>query len=129
REEDREPFEVRSGDMKSTSPLTDVETLRARARQQIDEGAKTPGYKAKPEAVIQMLNDALATEIVCVLRYRRHYFTATGIHSESIKDEFLQHANEEQGHADLIAQRIVQLGGEPNLSPDGRSEEHTSELQ
>jgi len=105
--------------MKSSSPLTDVETLRARARHQIDEGAKTPGYKANPEAVIQMLNDALATEIVCVLRYKRHYFTATGIHSESIKDEFLQHANEEQGHADLIAQRIVQLGGEPDLSPDG----------
>ena len=105
--------------MKDAPKLTDVATLRSRARQQVEDGARTQGYKAKPDVVIRLLNDALATEIVCVLRYKRHYFMATGIHSESIKEEFLQHANEEQGHADSIAQRIVQLGGEPNLSPDG----------
>ena len=105
--------------MKNSQVMTDVKTLRARARQQIDNGALTPGYKAKPEVVIQMLNEALATEIICVLRYKRHYFMAAGISSESVKAEFLQHAAEEQSHADLIAQRIVQLGGEPNLSPEG----------
>jgi len=99
--------------------LTDVKTLRARARQGIEDGAMTAGYKAKVETVIQLLNDALATEIVCVLRYKRHYFMATGISSLSVKAEFLQHALEEQVHADQLAERIVQLGGEPNLSPDG----------
>ncbi len=79
----------------------------------------TPGYQAKPRVVIQLLNEALATEIVCVLRYKRHYFMAAGISSESVKAEFLQHAIEEQTHADQISQRIVQLGGEPNLSPEG----------
>ena len=99
--------------------MTDIHTLRARARQHIDEGAMTPGYQAKSRVVIQLLNAALATEIVCVLRYKRHYFMAVGISSESVKAEFLQHAIEEQTHADQIAQRIVQLGGEPNLSPEG----------
>ena len=99
--------------------LTDVKTLRKRARQHIELGAVTPGYKAKREVVVKILNEALATEIVCVLRYRRHHFMAAGIHAQSVAGEFLVHANEEQAHADLIAQRIVQLGGEPNFSPEG----------
>ena len=105
--------------MKNGPFITDIQTIRARARQHIDEGAMTSGYKANPDVVIQLLNAALATEIVCVLRYKRHYFMATGINSESVREEFLEHANEEQTHADLIAQRIVQLGGEPDLSPEG----------
>jgi len=99
--------------------LTDVKTLRERARQHIEKGAVTEGYKADRETVNKILNEALATEIVCVLRYKRHYFMASGIHAESVAAEFLQHANEEQGHADQIAQRIVQLGGAPNLNPEG----------
>ena len=99
--------------------LTDIKTLRERARQHIENGAVTQGYNADRETVIQLLNEALATEIVCVLRYRRHYFMAAGINAESVASEFLTHSNEEQGHADQIAQRIVQLKGEPNLNPDG----------
>jgi bacterioferritin len=99
--------------------LTDVKTLRERARQHIEQGAVTPGYKADRDTVVKLLNEALATEIVCVLRYKRHYFMASGIHAQAVAQEFLQHANEEQGHADQISQRIVQLGGAPNLSPDG----------
>ena len=101
------------GIVKEAIGLTDVKTLRARARQGIEDGAMTAGYKAKAETVIKLLNDALATEIVCILRYKRHYFMATGISSLSVKGEFLQHANEEQVHADQLAERIVQLGGEP----------------
>jgi bacterioferritin len=104
--------------MSLTHPLTDVQTLRMQARQHIDEGAVTAGYTADRETVLKLLNEALATEIVCVLRYRRHYFMARGINSKGIAAEFLTHANEEQGHADLIAERIVQLGGEPDFSPD-----------
>ena len=99
--------------------LTDIKTLRERARQHIENGAVTEGYSADRETVIKLLNEALATEIVCVLRYRRHYFMATGINAESVAAEFLQHANEEQGHADQLAQRIVQLKGEPNFNPEG----------
>jgi bacterioferritin len=99
--------------------LTDVKTLRERARQHMEEGAVTAGYSADRQNVVNILNDALATEIVCNLRYRRHYFMASGIHAQVAADEFLQHANDEQGHADQIAERIVQLGGEPNFSPDG----------
>ena len=99
--------------------LTDIKTLRDRARKHIENGAVTEGYSADRETVIKLLNEALATEIVCVLRYRRHYFMATGINAESVAAEFLQHSNEEQGHADEIAQRIVQLKGEPNFNPDG----------
>src|SRR5262245_50817952 len=95
--------------------LTDVKTLRERARKHIEQGAITPGYKADRDAVVKMLNEALATEIICVLRYKRHYYMASGINAQSVAAEFLQHANEEQAHADEIAQRIVQLGGEPNL--------------
>jgi bacterioferritin len=99
--------------------LTDIKTLRKRARQHIEQGAVTEGYGADRETVIKLLNESLATEIVCNLRYRRHYFMASGIDAQAAADEFLQHANEEQGHADQIAQRIVQLGGEPNFSPEG----------
>ena len=99
--------------------LTDVKELRRRARQHIEEGAVTEGYRAERETVIKLLNEALATEIVCVLRYKRHYFMAQGIHADPIAQEFLQHANDEQGHADQIAARIIQLGGAPNFSPDG----------
>ena len=99
--------------------LTDVKTLRERARRHIEQGAVTEGYKADRKVVLKLLDEALATEIVCVLRYRRHYFMADGINARAVADEFLQHANEEQGHADQIAARIVQLGGAPNLSPQG----------
>jgi bacterioferritin len=99
--------------------LTDIRTLRKRARKHIENGAVTEGYLADRNTVIRLLNEALATEIVCVLRYRRHYFMASGINAQSVAQEFLQHANEEQMHADQIAQRIVQLGGEPNFSPEG----------
>jgi bacterioferritin len=101
--------------------LTDIKTLRERARQHIQNGAITEGYTADRETVVKLLNEALATEIVCVLRYKRHHYMASGIHAESVAAEFLQHANEEQGHADSIAQRIVQLKGEPNFNPDGLS--------
>jgi bacterioferritin len=99
--------------------LTDIKTLRERARKHIEQGAVTEGYTADRETVNKILNEALATEIVCVLRYKRHYFMASGIHAEGVAAEFLQHANDEQGHADLIAARIVQLGGEPNFNPEG----------
>ena len=99
--------------------LTDIKTLRERARQHIENGAVTQGYSADRETVVKLLNEALATEIVCVLRYKRHYFMAAGINAEGAASEFLQHANDEQGHADQIAQRIVQLQGEPNFNPEG----------
>ena len=105
--------------MDKTMDMTDVQALRKRARQHIDEGAVTAGYGADREMVLTLLNDALATEIVCVLRYRRHHFMARGIQSKGIADEFLAHSNEEQGHADRLAERIVQLGGEPDFSPGG----------
>jgi bacterioferritin len=98
--------------------LTDVKTLRLRARKHMEQGAVTEGYSADRDTVLKLLNEALATEIVCVLRYRRHHFMARGIHAKSVAEEFLAHANEEMGHADQIAQRIVQLGGEPDFSPD-----------
>jgi bacterioferritin len=99
--------------------LSDIKTLRDRARKHIENGAVTEGYRADRETVIRLLNEALATEIVCVLRYKRHHFMATGIHAEAVASEFLQHANDEQGHADQIAARIVQLQGEPNFNPEG----------
>ena len=99
--------------------LTDIKTLRDRARKHIENGAVTEGYSADRETVVKLLNEALATELVCVLRYKRHYFMATGINAEGVAAEFLEHANDEQGHADQIAQRIVQLKGEPNFSPEG----------
>jgi len=105
--------------MHKKSPLTDVQTLRARARANIDEGAVTTGYSADRATVLRLLDESLATELVCVLRYRRHHFMARGIHSQSVAQEFLDHSNEEQGHADQIAERIVQLGGEPDFAPGG----------
>jgi len=99
--------------------LSDIQTLRKRAREHIAQGAVTPGYHADREVVLRLLNEALATEIVCVLRYKRHYFMAQGIHAEGVAAEFLEHANDEQQHADQIAARITQLGGEPDFSPDG----------
>jgi bacterioferritin len=99
--------------------LSDIQAIRERARQHIEQGAVTSGYRADRETVIRVLNEALATEIVCVLRYKRHFFMASGINAQSVAAEFLQHATEEQAHADQIAQRIVQLGGEPNFSPEG----------
>ena len=105
--------------MPKTSFLTDTQTLRKRARQHIDAGSVTAGYSADREKVLKLLNDSLATELVCVLRYRRHHFMARGIHSQSVAQEFLDHSNEEQGHADQLAERIVQLGGAPDFAPDG----------
>ena len=99
--------------------LTDVKEIRRRARQNIDKGPVTVAYRADLKRVIEVLNEVLATELVCVLRYKRHYFTASGINAQAVAAEFLQHANEEQGHADSVAQRIVQLGGSPNLNPEG----------
>jgi bacterioferritin len=104
-----------------TAVLTDVETIRQRARQGIEGGAVTPGYGANREEVVRLLNEALATEIVCYLRYKRHYFMADGIHAEPVAAEFLEHATQEQQHADQIAERIVQLGGSPDFSPDSLS--------
>lgn len=98
--------------------LTDVQTLRDRARQNIDKGPVTEAYGADLDRVLEVCNEALATELVCVLRYKRHHFTATGLHAGPVAAEFLQHANEEQGHADQIATRITQLGGEPDFNPD-----------
>ncbi|MBD0316539.1 MAG: bacterioferritin [Nitrospiraceae bacterium] len=105
--------------MRDGSFTIDIQGIRDRARKQIEQGAMTAGYKGKQDVVLRLLNDALATELVCTFRYRRHYFMAKGINSESVKSEFLEHAEEEQAHADSIAERIVQLGGEPNFSPDG----------
>ncbi len=98
--------------------LSDVGTLRARAQRSLDEGAVTPGYDLDPVQVVRVLNEALATEIVCFLRYRRHYFTADGLNAESVRAEFMEHATEELMHADWIAERITQLGGEPDFAPD-----------
>jgi bacterioferritin len=98
---------------------TDIQELRRRARQHIENGAVTEGYKVDRDTAVRLLNEALATEIVCVLRYKRHYYMAAGINAEGAKAEFLQHANEEQMHADQISDRITQLGGAPNLSPEG----------
>jgi bacterioferritin len=111
---------VRKGPNEQSS-LTDIQTLRKRARQHIEEGAVTSGYAADRETVLKLLNEALATEIVCVLRYKRHYFMADGIHAEPVAAEFLEHATQEMEHADRIAGRIIQLRGEPNFSPDGLS--------
>ena len=97
--------------------LTDVATLRSRARQNVENGAVTEGYDADREEIIRLLNASLATELVCVLRYKRHHFTAQGALSSSIAEEFMVHATEEASHADLLAERIVQLGGEPDFSP------------
>ena len=108
--------EIKTAPAKPT--MSSVETLRAHARRKIEEGAVTAGYAAIRDQVVKLLNEALATEIVCMLRYKRHYFMATGVHAEGVAAEFLEHATQEQEHADQIAKRIVQLGGEPDFSPD-----------
>ena len=99
--------------------LTDIQTLRERARAKIEEGPITESYGADRDRVVEVLNEALATEIVCVLRYKRHYYMADGLNAGPVAAEFLQHANEEMGHADQIALRITQLQGAPNFNPDG----------
>ena len=107
--------------------LTDVRTLRERARREIEDGAVTPSYSPDREVVINLLNAALATEIVCVLRYYRHHFTVAGIHAPIAAQEFREHAEEERMHAERLALRIVQLGGEPDLSPEGLASRSHSE--
>jgi bacterioferritin len=107
--------------------VTDVKRIRDRARQHMEQGAVTENYGADRDAVVKVLNDVLATETVCVLRYKRHYYMATGINAEAVKDEFLQHAGDEQQHADWVAERITQLGGEPDLNPEGLATRSHSE--
>ena len=115
---------------KSQPFFSDVKTLRERARQHMMDGAVTESYNGNTDVACKVLNAALATEIVCVLRYKRHYFMAKGIHSGHVKAEFLQHAAEEQQHADRIAERIVQLGGEPDFSPkDMLSRSHSEYVE
>ena len=97
----------------------DIEEIRRRALEKMNDGAVTAFYKADREKVIEVLNDVLATETVCTLRYRSHYFMAKGIHASGVEDEFLEHAKEEQEHADRVAKRITELGGTPNLNPEG----------
>jgi bacterioferritin len=109
--------------------LSDIRELRRRARKRIHDGAVTDGYRADRKKVIEVLNQALATELVCVLRYKRHYFMATGIHANAVAAEFLEHANEEQGHADRIAERITQLDGEPDFNPEGLATRSHSEYK
>lgn len=109
--------------------LTDIQTLRRRAREHISRGAITAGYRADRDTVIKLLNEALATELVCVLRYKRHFFMASGIHAQAVAQEFAEHAAEEQQHADQIAARLVQLGGEPNFSPEGLTSRSHSEYE
>ncbi|MGB8681925.1 MAG: ferritin-like domain-containing protein [Candidatus Binatus sp.] len=115
------------GDIHMDKFLTDVKTLRENARKNTDKGAITDGYKADVKQVLKVLNNVLATELVCVLRYKRHFYMAQGISSDSVKAEFLQHANEEQQHADWVAERITQLGGEPDFSPTTLAERSASE--
>jgi bacterioferritin len=109
--------------------VTDIKTLRERARKHIENGAVTEGYKGDRDTAIKILNEALATELVCVLRYKLHYFMAQGIHSQAVAAEFLEHAGEEQGHADQIAARIIQLGGKPNMNPEGLTSRSHSEYK
>ena len=97
--------------------ISDLEAIRKRARQHIEYGAVTESYRADRETVVRVLNDALATELVCVLRYKRHHYMASGIHAQAVAEEFLEHAREEQEHADKIAERITQLDGEPDFNP------------
>ncbi len=97
--------------------ISDLEAIRKRARQHIEDGAVTESYRADRETVVRVLNDALATELVCVLRYKRHHYMASGIHAQAVAEEFLEHAQEEQEHADKLAERITQLDGEPDFNP------------
>lgn len=119
-------YKVRMTDS-ATPFLSDVRELRRRARQHMDKGPITESYKGDVKTVVNILNQALATEIVCVLRYKRHFYMARGINKDSVAAEFLAHANEEQGHADLIAERITQLGGAPDFNPEGLATRSHSE--
>jgi bacterioferritin len=109
--------------------VMDLERIRQQARKDMDEGPVTSTYGADRETVLKLLNGALATELVCVLRYKRHYFMAKGINSEAVAQEFLEHANEEQQHADTLAARIVQLGGEPDFAPNSLTSRSHSEYK
>ena len=109
--------------------LSDIQELRRRARKHIEDGAVTEGYQGDRETIVKILNEGLATELICVLRYKRHYFMAQGIHAEPVKQEFLQHAADEQTHADQIAARIVQLGGEPDFNPESLTARSHSEYR
>jgi bacterioferritin len=114
----------------TTQPfLSDVKELRRRARENIEQGAITDSYELDSTVVCNILNQALATEIVCVLRYKRHYFMATGLNKDAVAAEFLEHANDEQGHADSIAERITQLGGSPDFNPEGLASRSHSEYK
>lgn len=119
--------------MATTQPkqpfVADIQAIRKRAREHMEKGAITEGYKADLQTVVRVLNEALATELVCVLRYKRHHFMAKGQNAQSIADEFNEHAREEQDHADRIAQRIAELGGEPNFSPEGLAGRSHSEYK
>jgi bacterioferritin len=111
--------EGRSAVVPDNHSLSSIQAIRERARRNVEQGAITENYGADKSSVVQLLNEALATEIVCTLRYKRHYFMAKGLNSAGIAEEFLQHANEETSHADRLADRIVQLGGAPNFNPEG----------
>jgi bacterioferritin len=122
--------EIRSSQKKDEAFLSDISEIRRRARMHIENGAVTDSYKADRSTVLRLLNEALATEIVCVLRYKRHYYMASGIHAQAAATEFLEHATAEQQHADQIAERIIQLGGEPDFNPDGlKSRSHAEYVE
>ncbi|MGH8116547.1 MAG: ferritin-like domain-containing protein [Rhodanobacteraceae bacterium] len=108
--------------------LTDIQTIRKRAREHMQRGAITGSYTLDRETVLKLLNEALATEIICVLRYKAHFYLASGIHAMSVAAEFKEHAGEEQQHADMIAERITQLDGKPNFEPDGLSSRSHAEF-
>jgi bacterioferritin len=115
--------------MTTTPFLSDVQELRRRARENMMRGPVTSDYRGDVQRAVDVLNQALATELVCVLRYKRHYYMSRGIYKDAVADEFLQHANEEQEHADWIAERITQLGGEPNFNPEGMTTRSHSEYK
>ena len=119
--------ERRDFDTRDNPFISDVASLRQRAREKVSQGAVTGGYAANRELIIELLNTALATEVVCSLRYKHHYFMATGLKAQAAADEFLEHATEEQQHADMLAKRITQLGGEPDFSPEGLQSRSHSE--
>lgn len=123
------PYGNNAPEQGQAARLSSIAELRQRARESLDDGAVTPSYSAhnNKQEVLRLLNEALATELVCTLRYRHHYFIAQGLAAEAIKEEFLRHANEEQAHADQLAERIVQLGGDPNFDPQGLAERSHAE--
>jgi bacterioferritin len=107
--------------------VADMKKIRERAKQHMSDGAVTAANKANSQEVVKVLNEVLATEIVCTLRYKRHYYTAEGLYSDSVKAEFLEHAADEQAHADSIAMRIVQLNGKPDFNPASLAERSHSD--